>query len=66
MAEDGHDTTPPRNRNEKTRKPYAPPKIIFSELTHSSTEGPGTPPGFKGHGNHPGDVSHTDSTEATS
>ena len=65
MGEDEFDAMPPRNRNEKTRKPYAPPKIIFSELTHSSTESPGPAP-HKLHGAHPGDVSHTDSTDATS
>jgi hypothetical protein len=66
MAENDFDATPPRNRSEKPRKTYAPPKIIFSELTHSSTESPSahTPP--KLHGSHPGDVSHTDSTDRTS
>jgi hypothetical protein len=66
MAENDFDATAPRNRNGKARKAYAPPKIIFSELTHSSTESPGAHPVPKLHGSSPGDVSHTDSTDATS
>jgi hypothetical protein len=62
MAENDFDA--PRNRSEKVRKAYAPPRIIFSELTHSSTESPAPP--NKLHGNSAGDVNHTDSTDATS
>jgi hypothetical protein len=66
MAENDFDVTPPRNRSVKVRKAYSAPKIIFSELTHSSTESPSAHPVPKLHGSSPGDVSHTDSTDATS
>jgi hypothetical protein len=66
MDDNDFDAVTSRNRSGKVRKAYAPPKIIFSELTHSSTESPSAAAKPKLHGNSPGDVSHTDSTDATS
>jgi hypothetical protein len=65
MAENAFDAMPPRNRGGKMRKPYAPPKIIFSELTHSSTGYGPTPIPHKDHGALPGEA-HSDSTIGTS
>jgi hypothetical protein len=64
MADRNIDASASRNPDARPRRTYSPPKIIFSELAHGSTEGP-TPIPHKIHGSDPSEM-HSDSTIGTS